>query len=252
MRTAFLLAASAGLSAAFAPGRLPTSSSRRAASSSSSSSLSANTLEGREIASGGSIKPVNNFVLVELADIQDQTDSGILLSKTAKIVKTEGTVVAVGPGKYHPEGGDLIPMPVTEGDGVVYGKYDGTVVEYNDKRHSLIRSDDILVKFSGGKLTLDTADVCDDVVLVKPDETETETSGGLLLAAPKKGENQSRPSTGIVIRVGPGRVASGGERMEMSVSEGDRVKFRDFAGNEVDVDGAEYCVVRMSDVLAKF
>eukprot|EP00957_Ditylum_brightwellii_P156716 11928462-Ditylum_brightwellii.AAC.1 len=38
------------------------------------------TLEGREII--GEIEPVNNFVLVETAGIMDQTDSGILLSKT--------------------------------------------------------------------------------------------------------------------------------------------------------------------------
>ena len=46
---------------------------------SSASSLAA-TLEGRQIADGGALKPVNNFVLVRVAEIQDKTDSGILLT----------------------------------------------------------------------------------------------------------------------------------------------------------------------------
>ena len=36
------------------------------------------------------------------------------------------------------------------------------------------------------------------------------------------------------------------------ISVGDMVKFRDFAGNEVKIDGDEYAVVRMTDILAKF
>jgi len=40
--------------------------------------------------------------------------------------------------------------------------------------------------------------------------------------------------------------------MAMEVAVGDMVKFRDFAGNEVEIGGKEYSVVKMSDILAKF
>ena len=40
------------------------------------------TLEGWLV--NGNVKPVNNFVLVQVADIQEKTDSGILLSKTVE------------------------------------------------------------------------------------------------------------------------------------------------------------------------
>lgn len=205
-------------------------------------------LEGREIE--GALTPTNNFVLVKLAAIEDQTEGGILLTGSAKIKKTEGTVISVGPGKTHQESGLLFPMPVAAGEGVVYGKYDGTEIDYEGAKHTLIRDDDILVKFSGEKLTMESADVVSDNVLVKVEDNEEETVSGLVIAATaKKG---GKPSTGEVVKVGPGRMASNGEIMTVDISVGDMVKFRDFAGNEVSIEGGEYAVVKMTDILAKF
>jgi len=168
----------------------------------------------------------------------------------AKIKKTEGTVISVGPGKTHQESGLLFPMPVVPGEGVVYGKYDGTEVEYEGSKHTLIRDDDILVKYTGDKLTLDTAEVVSDNVLVKVEENKDEMASGLLIAATtKKG---GKPSTGEVVKVGPGRMASNGAIMTVDINVGDMVKFRDFGGNEVDIEGGEYAVVKMTDILAKF
>lgn len=213
-----------------------------------STSLFAATLDGWKI--GGEIKPVNNFVLVKTAGVAEQTAGGILLAGSAKIKKTEGTVISVGPGKTHPESGLTVPMPVVPGEGVVYGKYDGTEVNYNGEAHTLIRDDDILVKFIGGDLKLDNVDVLNDNVLVFVETREQETAGGLLVATGS--DKKSRPSTGVVVKVGPGRMASSGELIPMSVKVGDEVKFRDFAGNEVDIEGKEYSVVKMADILAKF
>jgi chaperonin GroES len=173
-----------------------------------------------------------------------------MIVKKAKIKKTEGSVISVGPGKTHPESGLLFPMPVVPGEGVVYGKYDGTEVEYDGETHTLIRDDDILVKFSGKELTLATADVVGDNVLVKVEDNEDETPSGLVIAATvRKG---GKPSTGEVVKVGPGKMASNGQIMTVDINVGDMVKFRDFAGNEVDIEGGEYAVVRMTDILAKF
>ena len=82
------------------------------------------------------------------------------------------------------------------------------------------------------------------------EKKETATEGGILIASTSKSE--MRPSTGKVVKVGPGRIAANGELMPMEVEEGDMVKFRDFAGNEVNIGGDEFSVVRMSDILAKF
>lgn len=211
-------------------------------------SLGATALDGRKIE--GDVTPLNNFLLVKIADIKDETDGGILLTGKAKVKKTEGKVVSVGPGKTHQDSGVVFDMPVSAGEGVVYGKYDGTEIDLDGDKHILIRDDDILVKFTGDELTLEGADVTRDSVLVYVERKETSTEGGILIAKSSKTEN--RPSTGEVVKVGPGRIAANGELMAMEVEVGDMVKFRDFAGNEVNIGENEYSVVRMADILAKF
>jgi len=91
--------------------------------------------------------------------------------------------------------------------------------------------------------------VTGDSVLVRVEGAEEETASGLVITAMKKGQ---KPSTGEVVKVGPGRMATNGEMMAMDVDCGDMVKFRDFAGTEVIIEGEEFAVVRMTDVLAKF
>lgn len=205
-------------------------------------------VDGRTIE--GDLKPTNNFVLVKIAEAQEQTEGGILLAGKAKIKKTQGTVVSVGPGKTHPDSGAVIGIPVQAGEGVVYGKYDGTEIDLDGAKHTLIRDDDILVKFTGSDLKIETADVVRDNVLVYVEKKEISTEGGILIA--KSSKSESRPSTGKVVKVGPGRYSTNGELMAMEVEEGDMVKFRDFAGNEVNIGGEEYSVVKMVDILAKF
>jgi len=206
------------------------------------------TLEGRTIQ--GEFKPINNFLLVKVAEAKDQTEGGILLSGKAKIQKTEGQVISVGPGKTHQDSGIVFDMPVSPGESVVYGKYDGTEIDYDGETHTLIRDDDILVKFAGDTLSLDNVDVVRDNVLVKVNTKEEETTGGILIA--KSSTSEAKPSTGEVVKVGPGRMAADGTKMAMDVEVGDMVKFRDFAGNEVEIGDEDFSVVAMEDILAKF
>lgn len=206
-------------------------------------------IDGRTV-NAGSVTPTNNFILVKVAPAQEETEGGILLTGKAKITKTEGLVMATGPGKTHPDTGALFEMPVSEGDNVVYGEYDGTAIDIDGEKHTLIRDDDVLVKFSGDSLTMDSCDVLRDSVLVYVETKETSTEGGILLAQSKSTSN--RPSTGKIVKVGPGRFATNGERMEMELAEGDFIKFRDYAGKDVEIEGEEYTVVSALDILAKF
>jgi chaperonin GroES len=205
-------------------------------------------VDGRTIE--GEVKPTNNFVLVKKAQAQEQTEGGILLSGKARVVKTEGTVVSVGPGRTHPETGAILDMPVEAGDGVVFGKYDGTEIDIDGAKHTLIRDDDVLVKYKGDALTIENAEVVRDNVLIFVETKDVATEGGILIA--KSSKKESRPSTGEVVKVGPGRLTANGDMMEVEVALGDKVKFRDFAGNEITIDEKEYSVVRMTDILAKY
>ena len=241
--------------------------------------LHAKTLEGWKIE--GMLKPANNFILIRKAEDESETKEGILLAEKvrtylsislygiwlyfvyccqllnvmfvmhaqAKIKKTEGIVIQVGPGTLHPDSGIPFPMPVEEGDGVIYGKYDGTEVTIDGETHSLIRDSDILVKFKG-TLTEDSVEAVNEGVLVFVETKERETMGGLILGS--SSSNAKRPSTGVVVKVGPGRMASSGELIPMNVEVGDQVKFMDFAGNEIKIGEKEYSVVKMPEILAKF
>ncbi len=140
-------------------------------------------------------------------------------------------------------------MPVEAGDSVVYGKFDGTEISIDGVTHSLIRDTDILVKFKDGPLSEDNVEVVNDCLLVFVETKQTETSGGLILGS---GSGDKRPSTGVVTKVGPGKMIASGELSPMNVEVGDSVKFMDFAGNEIKIGDKEFSVVKMSEVLAKF
>mmetsp|Transcript_4778 Transcript_4778/g.6794 ORF Transcript_4778/g.6794 Transcript_4778/m.6794 type:complete len:241 (+) Transcript_4778:181-903(+) len=205
------------------------------------------TLDGKAI--DGELTPLNNMMLIKKVDAIEQTAGGLVLTGKAKVQKAEGTIVAAGPGRANSDSGLMIEMPVEVGESVVYGKFDGTEIDYNGKKHILIRDDDVLVKWKGD-LSLDTVGVVKDNVLVHVDINDEETSSGLLIA--KTSIGGSKPTIGTVMKVGPGRNANNGVLMEMDVAEGDMIKFQDFAGNTVDIEGEEYRVVRMNDILAKF
>jgi chaperonin GroES len=221
------------------------------------------TLDGRKIQ--GDLTPLNNFILVRAAKAIEETTGGILLTGKAKQVKSEGVVVAVGPGKTHPDSGILIPMPVVPGNHVVYGKYDGTELDISGTKHTLIRDDDILIIYTSDTLeNLDTVQVVRDRVLVHVERKDgtSATEGGILIAASTS--QSAKPSTGQVVKMGPGKVMANGQVMNPMVDGGngdddrfvlqldDYVKFRDYAGNEVEIAGEEYTVVQMADILAKF
>mmetsp|Transcript_38699 Transcript_38699/g.93553 ORF Transcript_38699/g.93553 Transcript_38699/m.93553 type:complete len:203 (-) Transcript_38699:80-688(-) len=201
-------------------------------------------MDDRVVEGATEVKAAGNFLLVKVANAIEETDGGILLAGKAKIQKTEGTVVSVGPGKTHPETGEPFVIPVQPGEGVVYGQYDGTELDIEGSKHSLIRDEDILVKFNGPELSLESCEVIRDSVLVYVEQKERETESGLVLT--KSSNSDNRPSTGKVVKVGPGVFDN------MAVSEGDYIKFRDFMGNEVELDGEEYSVVKMADILARF
>jgi chaperonin GroES len=226
---------------------------------STNTALQAELLEGWKI--DGVIKPVNNFILVQKAKEKSESDGGILLSNSAKIKKTQGKVISTGPGKPHPDSGTLFPMPVKTGDNVVYGQYDGTEINIDGVVHSLIRDDNILIKFTtdddenidsdgDAELSLDNVEAVNDGILVYVETKETSTSSGLILSNSATGDK--RPSTGKVVKVGPGRMGANGDLLPMNVEVGDNVKFMDFAGNEVKIGDEDYSMVKMPEVLAKF
>ena len=76
-------------------------------------------------------------------------------------------------------------------------------------------------------------------------EAEETTKSGIILA----GAAKEKPQVAEVIAVGPGGVVDGKE-IEMTVSVGQKVITSKYSGTEVKVDGEEYMIVRVGDILA--
>lgn len=84
------------------------------------------------------IKPLADRVLVEPKEAETKTASGLYIPDTAKEKPQEGKVIAAGPGKKDE------PMEVKVGDEVIYGKYAGTEVTVEGKKHLIVKQSDIL------------------------------------------------------------------------------------------------------------
>ncbi|KAL7581603.1 hypothetical protein ACA910_022160 [Epithemia clementina (nom. ined.)] len=208
------------------------------------------TLDGLEIR--GPICPLGNNILVKVKDTLTATAGGILLPDQAKQRPTEGLVVASGPGKIHPFTGVRITNPIKEGVSVLYGKFDGRPVEYNGDECQIIRDDDVLLYYIGVTMKLETVTPVRDNVLIKLDEKfgdqPLQTSSGVVIANQVMKGNV--PCEGIVAKVGEGRMASMGNFTPSPVKPGDSVKFKDYAGNDVMIEGKPYSVVKMVDILS--
>ena len=87
----------------------------------------------------------------------------------------------------------------------------------------------------------------DDRVVVEPMSAEETTAGGIVLPD----SAQEKPQRGTIVAVGPGKLLESGDRGELSVTVGDEVIFGKYGGNEIEVDGNEYKILRESDILAK-
>ncbi|MCL2220430.1 MAG: co-chaperone GroES [Chitinispirillia bacterium] len=85
-----------------------------------------------------------------------------------------------------------------------------------------------------------------DRLLVKPLDAEEKTAGGLFIPDNAK----EKPQKGEVVAIGPGKVAESGAKVEMTVKVKDQILYGKYSGTEVTVDGAEYLIMRESDVLA--
>ena len=87
-----------------------------------------------------------------------------------------------------------------------------------------------------------------DRVIIKPDEAETTTASGLYIAS----EAKEKPTTGVVLAVGDGKLDKDGKHLPMPVEVGDKVIYGKFGGTEVTVDGEDVLILRADDLYAGF
>lgn len=91
------------------------------------------------------IQPIEDRVVIKVADSEERSSGGIILPDNAKEKPQKGTVVAVGNGKLL-ENGKRTPMSVKVGDQVLFGKYSGNDVKVDGVEHKIMRENEILGK----------------------------------------------------------------------------------------------------------
>ncbi|MBL8966004.1 MAG: co-chaperone GroES [Spirochaetaceae bacterium] len=78
-----------------------------------------------------------------------------------------------------------------------------------------------------------------DRVLIKIQESETKTAGGIIIPQTA----QEKTQTGVVVAVGT-------DADVIKVKENDKVMYDKYAGTQIKIDGTEHLIVKMADILA--
>ena len=87
-----------------------------------------------------------------------------------------------------------------------------------------------------------------DRVVIRRVEEEQKTAGGIVLPDAA----QDKPQRGEVVAVGDGYIKSDGEKVALTVQDGDKVIFSSYAGDEIQIGDEELLLLRESDILATF
>ncbi len=85
----------------------------------------------------------------------------------------------------------------------------------------------------------------DDRIVVAVEEQSEKTAGGIIIP----GNVNARPNRGTVLAKGRGRRGKKGVIRPLDVNVGDHVLFPEFAGTKIQIDGAEFLILREEDLL---
>jgi len=84
-----------------------------------------------------------------------------------------------------------------------------------------------------------------DRVIVKPLEQESKTASGIIIPDTAKEKSHH----GEVIAVGPGKTVDG-KLTAMTVKSGDKVLYKEYAGDDFKLDGKEVVILKEEDIIA--
>lgn len=85
-----------------------------------------------------------------------------------------------------------------------------------------------------------------DKIVVEVIEDNEKSQGGIFIPDSAK----EKPQKGSVIAVGSGKTLENGQKEPMEVKVGDKVLYAKYSGTDVKMDGKEYKILSVRDVLA--
>ena len=89
------------------------------------------------------VRPLNDRVLIKRVAEEEKTSGGLFIPDSAKEKPARGVIVAVGPGTLREDGKRTEP-DVKKGDEILFGKYAGTEIKFDDVEHLILKEDEIL------------------------------------------------------------------------------------------------------------
>lgn len=88
------------------------------------------------------LRPLGNRVILKYQEAEEKNGSGIILPDSAKEKPQVAVVVAVGAGECAD--GRSTDMLIKEGDKVIFSKYAGTEVTFEDEEYTIVTQKDII------------------------------------------------------------------------------------------------------------
>jgi chaperonin GroES len=86
-----------------------------------------------------------------------------------------------------------------------------------------------------------------DNIVLEPIKTDKTTKSGIVLP---DSVDKGKPEQGMVAAIGAGRVLDSGAVAKPTVKVGDKVIFKKYSPDEVEVGGKTYLILSESDILA--
>ena len=92
------------------------------------------------------LKPFDARVVVKKPHREEQTESGIFLPDTVNEPGQTalGDVLAVGQGSRNMNTGEYMPIPIKEGDTIIYTKFSATEVQHEGEEYFVVMERDIV------------------------------------------------------------------------------------------------------------
>ncbi len=95
------------------------------------------------------VRPLHDRIVVQRLEEGEQKVGGIIIPDTAKEKPQRGKVIAAGNGKSKDDG-KRIPLDVTAGDTILFGKYSGQEIKLDGEEYLIMKEDEVLAIIEAG------------------------------------------------------------------------------------------------------
>ena len=95
------------------------------------------------------IRPLHDRIIIQRLEEGEQRVGGIIIPDSAKEKPQQGKVIAAGSGKTKDDG-KRVPLDVTAGDTILFGKYSGQEIKLDGQDYLIMKEDEVLAIIEGG------------------------------------------------------------------------------------------------------